>query len=50
MGAFDLVLGMEWVEQFQPMVCDWLKKWTEFKHHGTIVRLQGMDTQQPQIL
>jgi hypothetical protein len=24
------------------MVCDWLKKWIEFTHNGTTVRLQGM--------
>jgi hypothetical protein len=50
MGAYDLVLGMDWLKQFRPMVCDWLEKWIEFKHHGMMVRLQGMDTQQPQIL
>jgi hypothetical protein len=30
MGAYDLVLGMDWLELYRPMVCDWLEKWIEF--------------------
>jgi hypothetical protein len=41
-GASDLVIGMDWLELHRPMVCDWLKKWIEFPHNGTTVRLQGM--------
>jgi hypothetical protein len=25
--AYDLVIGMDWLEQFRPMMCDWLEKW-----------------------
>jgi hypothetical protein len=32
------------------MPCDWLEKWTEFKYHDTLVRLQGMVSSQPQEL
>jgi hypothetical protein len=32
-GAYDLVLGTDWLEQFSPMTCDWLAKWIEFKYH-----------------
>jgi hypothetical protein len=42
MGAYDLVLGMDWLEQFSPMVCDWLGKWIEFPYEGSTVRLQGI--------
>jgi hypothetical protein len=39
MGAYDLVLGMNWLKQFRPMVCDWLDKWIKFQYQDTIVRL-----------
>jgi hypothetical protein len=42
MGAYDLVLGMNWLKQFRPMVCDWLDKWIKFQYQDTIVRLQGI--------
>jgi hypothetical protein len=42
MGAYDLVLGMDWLEQYRPMVCDWLQKWIEFRHNNAIVRLQSI--------
>jgi hypothetical protein len=42
MEAYDLVLGMDWLERFRPMVCDWLEKWIEFQHNNTIVRLRGI--------
>jgi hypothetical protein len=41
-GAYDLVLGMDWPEQFQPMTCDWLEKWLEFRNRGKLIRLQGI--------
>jgi hypothetical protein len=25
MGAYDLVLGIDWLEKFSPMTCDWLE-------------------------
>jgi hypothetical protein len=30
MGAYDLVLEIDWLEKFSPMTCDWLEKWIEF--------------------
>jgi hypothetical protein len=42
MGAYDLVLGMDWLEQFSPMTCNWLDKWIEFMYNQNLVRLQGM--------
>lgn len=41
-GAYELVLGMDWLEMFSPMTCDWSAKWLEFTHHGFVIRLQGM--------
>jgi hypothetical protein len=41
-GAYDLVLDMDWLEQFRPMMCDWLEKWIQFQYKGSIVRLQGI--------
>jgi hypothetical protein len=43
-GAYDLVLGTDWLEQFSPMTCDWLAKWIEFKYNQNIIRLQGMQS------
>jgi hypothetical protein len=34
MGAYDLVLGMDWLELYRPMMCDWLEKWIEFPYQG----------------
>jgi hypothetical protein len=42
MTAYDLILGMDWLEQHGPMTCDWLMKWVEFDYQGSIVRLQGI--------
>jgi hypothetical protein len=42
MGAYDLVWGMDWLEQFSPMLCDWLGKWIEFPYEGNTIRLQGI--------
>jgi hypothetical protein len=42
MGAYDLVLGIDWLEKFSPMTCDWLEKWIEFQYQGSLIRLQGI--------
>jgi hypothetical protein len=39
MGAYDLVLDMDWLEKYMPMECDWLEKWIEFRVNNTTVRL-----------
>uniref|UniRef100_A0A0A8XTC1 Uncharacterized protein n=1 Tax=Arundo donax TaxID=35708 RepID=A0A0A8XTC1_ARUDO len=44
-GAYDLILGMDWLEQFRPMNCDWLFKWMEFHYKGQLIRLQGVLSQ-----
>jgi hypothetical protein len=40
--AYDLVLSMDWLEQFGPMMCDWFEKWIQFQYKGGTVRLQGI--------
>jgi hypothetical protein len=50
MGAYDLVLGMDWLELYRPMVCDWLEKWIEFQMNSKTVRLQGIVSAQPKII
>lgn len=41
-AAYDMVIGMDWLEKFSPMLCDWDKKWVEFRYHGEMVKLQGL--------
>jgi hypothetical protein len=40
--AYDLILGMNCLEQHRPMTYDWLMKWVEFDYQGSRVRLQGI--------
>lgn len=47
MGAYDLVLGMDWLKRFSPMTCDWQHKWLEFKYNAVIIRLQGVPPGSP---
>uniref|UniRef100_A0ACD5U9P9 Uncharacterized protein n=1 Tax=Avena sativa TaxID=4498 RepID=A0ACD5U9P9_AVESA len=42
MGGYDAVLGMDWLQKFRPMNCDWVAKWLEFEHEGGLVKLQGV--------
>lgn len=41
-GAYDLILGMDWLEQFRPMNCDWLEKLLEFDYHVKRIKVQGL--------
>jgi hypothetical protein len=27
--AYDMILGMDWLNQFSPMTCAWTEKWVE---------------------
>jgi hypothetical protein len=42
LAAYDLILGMDWLEQHSPMKCDWLQKSIQFEHNGNMVTLQGI--------
>jgi hypothetical protein len=40
-GAYDAVLGMDWLESHNPMTVDWVLKFMEVPSNGQMVRLQG---------
>jgi hypothetical protein len=39
MGAYDLVLCMDWFKRFSPITYAWLDQWIEFKYKNQLVRL-----------
>jgi hypothetical protein len=43
LGAYDAVLGMNWLKCFGAMICHWDKKTLIFEHEGRTVTLVGMD-------
>lgn len=45
LGNYDVILGMDWLEQFSPMQIEWNHKWLEFFHQGKMIRLQGVTSQ-----
>ena len=42
LGAYDVVLGMDWLKCHSPMVCDWEGKSLQFAHGDTTISLQGV--------
>jgi hypothetical protein len=44
LGAYDAVLGMDWLESHSPMTVDWVLKFMEVPCQGKMVRLQAMLT------
>jgi hypothetical protein len=42
LGAYDAVLGMDWLDKFSPMTCEWHEKWLEIPKDGKRVKLQGI--------
>lgn len=45
LGGYDIILGMDWLEQFSPMQVDWSQKWMEIQVNNQPVRLQGITSQ-----
>lgn len=43
-GAYDGILGMDWLAQHNPMTCHWQYKWVKFLHDGEEVTLRGVPT------
>ncbi|XBH55725.1 hypothetical protein VPH35_077749 [Triticum aestivum] len=41
-GAYDGILGMDWLAQFSPMTCHWQDKFISFDHDGEHVTFQGV--------
>jgi hypothetical protein len=42
LGGYDVILGMDWLEQWGLMTCEWEQKWIEFTYKAQIVRLTGL--------
>jgi hypothetical protein len=39
---FDMILGMDWLEQFSPMHVHWKHKWIQFQYGESEITLQGL--------
>uniref|UniRef100_A0A0A8YUS4 Uncharacterized protein n=1 Tax=Arundo donax TaxID=35708 RepID=A0A0A8YUS4_ARUDO len=44
LGAYDAILGMDWLKPQSPMVCHWEHKTMEFDDEGRRVKLQGVQS------
>ncbi|XP_073359923.1 uncharacterized protein [Aegilops tauschii subsp. strangulata] len=42
LGGHDIILGMDWLEQWGVMQCHWAEKWIQFQYAGQEVKLQGV--------
>lgn len=42
LGAYDAVLGVDWLARFSPMNCHWGLKTMEFRHDNVNIKLQGV--------
>jgi hypothetical protein len=42
LDSYDLILGMDWLEDLSPMSIHWAAKWMEFVYKGKKVQLQGV--------
>jgi hypothetical protein len=40
--AYDIIIGMDWLESFSPMRVHWKQKWPEFPYEGSTLTLQGV--------
>lgn len=43
LGAYDAILGFDWLKQHSPMQCHWANKQLEFEDEGVPVLLQGLN-------
>lgn len=41
--CYDIILGIDWLEDFSPMEVHWKDKWMSFMHKGVKVTLQGVE-------
>jgi len=48
-GAFDAILGFDWLQKNSPMTCDWENKLIQFTQGDHDVRLQGIKRQDSEI-
>lgn len=48
--SYDLIVGMDWLEQFSPMQIDWRCKWLLIPYQGEWILLQGLTSDRPEKL
>ena len=42
--SYHIILGIDWLEQFNPMEAHWSEKWLSFAYKGAKVKFQGGTT------
>jgi hypothetical protein len=42
LAAYDIIVGMDWLERYSPMRVHWKQKWMEIPYEGQVVTLQGV--------
>lgn len=42
LGGHDIILGMDWLEQWGVMKCHWADKWIQFQYKGRPIKLHGV--------
>lgn len=45
LGAYDVILGMDWLEYHSPMLIDWPRRRMQIQDSGCTIVLQGVKTQ-----
>ena len=40
--CYDIIIGMDWLENHSPMQVHWSEKWISFQHLGQQVTIQGL--------
>ncbi|CAD6211109.1 unnamed protein product [Miscanthus lutarioriparius] len=45
--SYDLIVAMDWLEQFSPMQVHWLQKWMMIPYQGQWILLQGLNADMP---
>jgi hypothetical protein len=45
LGGYDMILGMEWLEEFSPMWVDWKRKKMRFTYEEKRITLVGVKEQ-----
>jgi hypothetical protein len=41
---YDLIVGMDWLEKFSPMMVNWADKWLMIPYNGSTVKLFGLQS------
>jgi hypothetical protein len=48
--AYDIIIGMDWLEDFSPMTVHWQQKWMQIPYQGQSMLLQGVLPDRPEEL